>query len=139
MATQGLGGNVKAAAPYMSVGKTFTLVSGEDLSLQQFTAVKVNSSGRVVKCTASTDVAIGILLNDPNAADMEAVIGSFGIYPVRAGAAFAENLILTADGDGELVNAVTDKDWVLGISLGEAGAADEIVPALIGPFGKASI
>lgn len=136
MATQGLGGNVKASAPYMSVGKTFTLVSGEDLSAQQFTAVKVNSSGRVVKCTAATDRAIGILLNDPNLADMEAVIGCFGIYPVRAGAAFVEGDRLAADADGELVATTNANDWTLGLALGEAGAADEIVSALIGPFGN---
>lgn len=127
---------VNTAAPYTIMGTTQTVPSGADLSAGRYLAVKLDASGRAVLAAAATDRAVGVLMNNPNAADMEAVFGSFGTYPMKAGGSFNEGDRLVSDSNGKVVASTTAGDWTIGIALGASTGENQIVPVRVGPFGN---
>ena len=128
---------VNPAAPYRIVGIDFSLVAGADLSGHNYCCAKLDGDGHVVSGSAVTDVIIGAIQNDPEEGQ-EVLIGTFGIYPMKAGAAFAEGTLLTCEAaaTGRVVASAGDGDWIVGVALGEAGAANEVIPVLVGFGGR---
>jgi hypothetical protein len=123
------------AAPINIPGLTFTAPSNADLSASQFCMGKLGTTGKVSVSAANSDVSVGVILNDPNAADMEVLLGAFGLYGVKAGAAFNAGVQLTTDSSGRVIATSATGDFIVGISKGAAGGANEIVPVLVGPMG----
>lgn len=125
---------VSTFAPIYSPGKVLTYEANADLRTKQYWPVKLVTGGKVDLCTAHTDVAIGILLNDPNTG-MEAQVGQFGVYPVKMGNTTAAGDRLCAKTTtGEADVTTTGGDWVFGIALGVCASGD-VGGVLVGPFG----
>lgn len=125
------------SAPYSVPGITFTVPSGADLSSALYCCAKLDASGKAILTTAVGDTAIGVFLSDPNAADMEAVIGTFGIYIMKTSAAIAEGAKVTpeAAATGRIATSSAANDWIIGVALGESAGANEYIPVLVGPMG----
>jgi hypothetical protein len=79
---------------------THSFKAGGDLSAKQYHFVKISAAQTVVACTGTTDKAIGILQNDPDAAGEEAVVAILGTSKLVAGGivAFGANIGPKADG-----------------------------------------
>ncbi len=126
---------VSTFAPIKSVGKVLSFEANADLSANQFYPVKLVTGGKVDLCTAHTDRAIGVLLNDPIAGG-EAEVGMFGVYPVKMGNTTAAGDRLCAKTTtGEADVTTSTADWVFGIALAIQASGD-IGPVLVGPFGN---
>lgn len=128
---------VNLSAPYQVVGITYSLPASADLSSSQWCAVDLDASGKLQVANAAGDRAVGILLDKPNAADVPGLVGAFGIYPCKAGAAFNEGDRLTVDGSGRVIATTSAGDWCIGVALGSATLANQIIPCLVGPMGAA--
>lgn len=107
--------------------QNITLIAGADLSLKQYYAVKINSSGLAVLAGAGEN-SIGIL-QTPEASGYAVGVMCLGISFAIYGAGVAAGANLTPDGSGKVVTAA-GADCVLGIAL-QAGVANEIRPILL--------
>ena len=111
-----------------------TLTAAADLSGKQHYFVKLASATTVNVCTAITDVAIGVLQNDPESGE-QAVVRIFGITKVSAdGTLAAGNIIGTsADSQADAISRGTDNSvTILGQAI-EAGSAGETVTMFFNP------
>lgn len=106
---------IKNATDYLAEG---------DLSAEQYTFMKRGTGQTVVQAGAG-EAALGVLWNDPAAADRVAVVVTGGRPHVYAGGAVADGAEIAADANGEAVTAVST-DVVLGIAL-HAAADGELV------------
>ena len=103
-----------------------TLTAAADLSSKQYYFVKLASATTVNVCTAITDVAIGVLQNDPTSGQ-QAVVRIFGITKVSAdGTLAAGNIIGTsADSQADAIVAGTDTTvYVMGQAITAASAGE---------------
>ncbi len=125
---------VDVTAPIDSPGKTLSFVANADLSAAQFYLVKLVTGGKVDLCSAATDRAIGVLLNDPISGG-EALVGMFGVYSVKHVGVANPGDRLAADSASKAAVTTSAADWTVGIALALTAAGD-ISPALIGPFGN---
>ena len=111
------------------------LVAGEDLSTSQFRFCKYGSTG-VVRCTAVTDVAIGVIQDKPKLGDPCAIV-HIGFCQVEAGAVLAQGATIGTSTVGKAIANGTDECYG---QLLEASTADgAIVGAYIAcaPFRQA--
>ena len=111
-----------------------TLTAAADLSGKQYYFVKLASATTVNVCTAITDVAIGVLQNDPESGE-QAVVRIFGITKVSAdGTLAAGNIIGTsADSQADAISRGTDNSvTILGQAI-EAASAGETVTMFFNP------
>lgn len=89
-------------ANYQSA-QTLSLVCGEDLSGDQYEALTINTSGRVIKATSTTAVIIGILAENPGttvAGETRVAVNPINNAPVlkgKAGAAITAGQVLIRD------------------------------------------
>lgn len=106
--------------------------AGEDLSASQFCFVKLNSAGKIVKATHNA-VAIGVLQDAPQAGQTGSVM-TFGITKVKTASSISIGARLTAytDGSGRAAAAASGQ-YVMGIALEAATAADQLITALVFP------
>lgn len=125
---------VDQTAPISSPGKTLSFVANADLSAHQFHFVKLVTGGKVDLCSAETDRAIGVLLNDPISGG-EALVGMFGVYPVKHVGVANPGDRLSAEAASKAAVTTTAADWTVAIALALTAAGD-ISPALVGPFGN---
>lgn len=87
--------------------------------------VKFDSDGKVVKCTAKADAAIGVALDGSVAGEIVsvAILGSFtGTVVVKAGGAVTRGAKVTAEG-----KAATAGDKAVGVALDAATAAGDLI------------
>lgn len=113
---------------------TLSFPANADLSAKQYYAVKLVSGGKVDVCSAVTDVPIGILQNNPNAADKVAEVMVFGISKVNSDAAIAVGNQLGTAADGQLAVYAPGTDttkYILGIAVLASSNAGELASALI--------
>ena len=105
----------------------------------QFLIVKYTGTGVAPTATvtsANADIGVGVLQNDPIAgAACEVAIG--GVSKVVAGAAFAVGIPLMSDTAGRAITA-TSTNPVIGFALGQATAANQIVPMQVAPSYQAA-
>lgn len=125
---------VDQTAPISSPGKIVSFVANANLSAYMFYPVKLVTGGKVDICSAATDRAIGVLLNDP-IADGEAAVGMFGIYPVKMVGVSSPGDRIVADATGKGLTSTTANDWNFAIALA-LSAANDVTPCLVGPFGN---
>ena len=67
--------------------RTFT--AGADLSANQYKFVKLDSSGNIVACSATTDIPIGVQQNNPSASGRAVVVMLQGVTKMVASAAIS--------------------------------------------------
>lgn len=116
-------------------GKTITLPAGENLDGDIYETVKINSSGGVIKTTATTDLAIGVLAENPGptvAGDIVtvAVFGGGGILKAKAAEAItAGEIIAPSDTAGRVdghpgLSSLVDNRLGLGVATQSAVAGE---------------
>ncbi len=111
---------------------TYTLPASADLSASQYLFV-VATSGQAAVAGAGV-VAAGVLQNDPGAAGQPATIMATGVSKVVAGAAVTAGARVMSNASGKAV-AATGTNFVTGMALTAAGAADEVISVYVNPMG----
>ena len=114
-----------------SDGIVATFEAGADLSGDQFKIVKLDANGNVIRCAATTDLAIGVLQNKPTSGQAATVLIA-GISKVVANTNFALPNTIGVSGGG----AATE-----GRATAQAGnAANPVIGhALEAPSGAGSV
>ena len=117
---------------FEDIGKSISLPADADLSASQDCFVKLaNSSGvaRAALCSTGQD-AIGVLQNDPDAANRAAQIAISGICKIKAGAAITAGANVGSDSTGRGITVATG-GYIMGKALESAAAANEKIAMLI--------
>lgn len=107
--------------------------AGEDLSSDQYKAVKFSASKTVVACAAVTDVPCGILQNAPGNAGT-AVVMHLGRSKVNSDEALTIGALIGTAADGQLGIKVPGTDtthYVIGQVSQTSGEASALASALI--------
>jgi hypothetical protein len=109
---------------------TITAEAGQDLSAKQFYFGTIAADGQVDP-TAAAAAADGVIMGKPDAAGKVFPLATQPgqVVKVVAGAAVARGALLEADASGRAVTQAAGK--ILGKALAAAGAAGEIIPALL--------
>lgn len=120
------------SSTYSDVSTIPGLTVGGDLSASQYHAVKLASTAnQILAVSASTDVAIGVLLDAPNAAGQAARVAALGVVPAVAGTSdLTAGQRVGYNTTGQVVdgNALT-----IGVALEDSGdVGDEIKVLLTG-------
>lgn len=115
----------------------WTFPAGADLSSAQFTFVKLNSSGQVIQCAATTDRPVGILQDNPKSGDMATVCVA-GISKLVTGSAASSGLAVPTtvgtDASGAALAVVAGTDttkYLVGVVVEASAAATEYCSVLI--------
>ena len=111
------------------------LVATGDLSSSQYLVVKASSTAGAVKVatTKATDLALGILQNDP-ASGEAAEVAYNGICKAIGAASISFGSKLSFNSTGQVVATTTDKDEVVGIALAATSQAGDIIPVMLSRF-----
>lgn len=112
---------------------TISLPAQGDLSTKQYYMVYVNSSGQATLAAEGSDV-IGILQNDPAAANRAATVGIGGVSKVAAGGSVTAGQKFTCDANGKAGPIGSSDDFAVGIAL-ETFSNGGVYKALIQPRG----
>jgi hypothetical protein len=107
-----------------------TRKANADLSAKQYYFVEGIAGGKADACNAITDLALGVLQNDPSAAGLPATIAILGTTKVVAGAANAELAKVAPTAAGKAQTAVSTQ-IPRGIALEAAGADGDIIEILL--------
>jgi hypothetical protein len=113
--------------------QTISAPANADLSTKQYYGVTVNSSGKIAVAGA-TAPPIGVLQNDPAAANLGATVGFSGVSKCVLGGTGTAGTIATCKSDGTFQNAVSGEIGCGIFMLG--GSSGEIGSVLLMPFGK---
>ena len=100
----------------------------------QFLLVKYTGTGvapTATVCSSNADSAVGVLQNDP-ASGYVADVAIGGVSKVVAGAAVAIGAALMSDTSGRAITQ-TSTNPIIGYALGQATAANQIIPMQIAP------
>jgi len=103
---------------------TRTFIAGEDLSSAQFKFVTLESDGQVDLADAAGENCIGVLINDPAAAEAATVVMS-GKVMVTAGGTIAAGASVATDASGDAVTAAAT-NIIMGYAT-EAGVDGQII------------
>jgi len=98
-------------------GNYLTREAGADLSTKQYYIVKLDTNGKVVLASASTDKILGVLANAPVSGDPAVVrlINSVGTFKVKtANAGISQGARLTSDSSGLAIATTTSTHVVFG-------------------------
>lgn len=85
---------------------TRTFIAGEDLSSAQFKFVTLEADGQVDLADADAENCIGVLINDPAAAEAATVVVSGKVLVTAGGAVTAGDAVVT-DTSGDAVELTT--------------------------------
>jgi hypothetical protein len=104
------------------------LLAGADLSAKQYKPVKLASTaGEVVAATAVTDMAIGILQNDPADGEVASIAGVGSVSLVVAGTSvLAAGDFCTCNTTG-VTKTTTDNTAIVGRALTAAAASGDLI------------
>ena len=114
---------------------TRTFIAGEDLSSAQFKFVTLESDGEVDLADSAGENCVGVLINDPAAAEAATVVMS-GKVMVTAGDTIAAGDAVATDAAGDAVTASTG-NIVMGYAT-EAGVDGQIIAIELIQGGNAS-
>lgn len=105
-----------------------------DLTASQYKFVKL-SGLTLVAVAATTDKAVGVLENKPNAAGIAGTVMISGVCKVKASKAFAAgvNVFLAADGRVTDVEATNEP---VGVAESASSGSDSVVAVLLKPLGS---
>lgn len=121
----------------MSFDTIVPYAAAGDLSALQYHCVKDNGSGAAAAIAANTDVPIGILQNEPNAAGKSATIAVEGVAKGILGGTVAKGDHVGPDAAGKLIKRTLDgvadpTKYVIGIA-GDAGVVNDVIPVRLTP------
>lgn len=109
-------------------------VASSSLASSQWCPVKLSSTaGYVTACTANTDVALGILMNNPGTGEV-AEIAVLGVVKAKAEAAVNAGSYVCPSTTGRVVTTTDANDDVLGVAVEAAGAAGDLVTIILAHF-----
>ena len=102
-----------------------------DLSAKQYYLVEVSAANQVDVCDGATDIAIGVLLNEPTA-NHAAQVGLLGRFPVVSDGTtpIAAGDNVGTDASGKAVKKTTNNDWVIGRAMAASSADGTIIDVL---------
>lgn len=106
-----------------------SMLAAGDLSAKQYLAMKVSANQTVTTTTAVTDIAIGLLQNDPDAAGRPATVAVGGVAKGVLGATLSAGAIVAPMASGKLQAAVATQ-YPLGYIL-TGGVDGDIVDVLL--------
>lgn len=109
------------------------LLAGASLAAKQYYAVKMASTaGEVVAVSATTDVAVGLVQNDPADGEAASVAGPGSVAIGIAGTStISQGNVLGFNTTGKLVNHTTDNRASIGIALEGASASDDELTVIV--------
>lgn len=107
-----------------------TLKASADLSANQYRFVEITAAQTVGACNAITDLAIGVLQNDPDAAGKPAAVAIFGTTKVVAGAAIAAGAKVAPTAAGKAQTAASTQ-VPRAIALDAAAADGDVIEILL--------
>lgn len=113
---------------------TESFLSGADNSSNQYRFMKLDADGKVIRCSAVTDVPIGVLLNKPDAEDKEAMVLIIGRAKISADGAINEGALVGTSADGQCGHKTPGTNtahYIVGHALTAVTAAGQIVVAAI--------
>lgn len=99
-----------------------------------FRFVKVTGAHQCGLCTgASNEIPIGVMQSKPQVVGMAATVAIHGVSMVTAGGLIAAGSPVKVDSTGRAVAATpgTDAALYVGVALGGAGAANQLLPVLL--------
>lgn len=103
-----------------------------DYSAKQYYAMAQNGSAQAVLPTVQGQRCIGILQDDPDAANRVGNIMALGISKCVYGGTVDEDDPLCCDSGGKLIKATSEAEHVLGRAV-KAGVANDVGMILLGP------
>lgn len=120
------------ATQQLAAFNTLSLVAGADLSSScQWRFGKVNSSGKVIRCSSTGEQAVGVICGNPDAADKAVPVQVGGVAKIEAGAAITAGDKVMTDTVGRAITH-TGTNNVLGIALETATNAGERISVVVG-------
>jgi hypothetical protein len=103
----------------------FSVKASADLSADQHKFVDLDANGKARLATAAGQKVLGVLQNDPAAADRAALIGYGGVTKVIAGAAIAVNAYVSTDAAGKARATVAVASGTGHTKTDDAGVAQD--------------
>lgn len=117
-------------------GGDLSYQANADLTAKQYYCVELLSTEKVDVCNATTDVAFGVLQNDPASGQAAQV----RVHPGSKTKVVSDGSTPIAVGDwvgtgstGKAVKKTTDKDWVLGVAEDPSTADGTIITVRLQP------
>jgi len=107
---------------------TLSLKAAGDLSAAQYKYMKISAAETVTTCTAATDIPIGILQNDPDAAGKTAEVMVLGVSKVAGDEALTVGWLVGTSADGQADRKIPGTDtseYVMGQVITANGAAGD--------------
>ena len=122
-----------------------TYSAAADLSNFQYTFMRQTAARQVNLFTTPLSGGIygpvGVLQDKPNAAGNPGLVRHGGTSQVFAGGAITQGALVTLNVSGQVINANSIQEWIVGKALTTAGAAGELIevalhtPSYIGSGG----
>ena len=111
-----------------------TFTSAADLSAKQYLFMEQSTStGKVTSADGIGDICVGVLQNDPAAANRAACVAVAGITKVVAGATIAIGDKLCTNASGKAIVANSGNVFVMGEAT-VSGASDEVIQMTISKY-----
>lgn len=109
------------------------LVAGESLAAHQYKVVKfASTAGQVLKVTATTSIAIGIVQNDPASGEPALIAGPGSLAIAVAGANdIAKGELLGFNTTGQVVDHTTAGRWVIAQAMEVSTAVGDYIQVLV--------
>lgn len=105
--------------------RNLSMTAGADLSGSQYLFVKAGANKTVTVCSAITDVALGVLQNDP-VSGLQAAVAVEGTAKVLSAAAVAVGARVAPSAAGKAQTCVSTQ-YPRGIALTACSNADEMI------------
>jgi hypothetical protein len=110
------------------------LIASSTVSSGQYKPVKLSSTaGTVTACTANTDIAIGVLMNDPGTGE-PADVAFAGLVVCYPEAATTAGSYVCASTTGRCVTTTDANDDAFGIAIDAPGAAGDLIRVILSHF-----
>jgi hypothetical protein len=109
------------------------LKAGADLSAKQYHFVELSADFTVTACNGTTDKALGVLQNDPDASGEEATVAAMGTTKIVAGAAIAVGALIAPTAAGKAQTAVATQ-YPRAIALEAAAADGDVISVFLLPL-----
>ncbi len=108
-----------------------TLVSGVALTTTLFCFGKLDSNGKVIPCSVSGESSVGIIQENPDAADREVPVAYMGsISKLTVAGALAVGTLISTNASGKGITAATGHN-VLAKTLEASTADGDVISVLV--------
>lgn len=111
-------------------------VAGADLTGYQYCLVKRSAANTVIICTADTDLAIGVLYNEPYTGEPAEIVPPGQVCMLRVdgnASAITAGMRLSCNSTGEGIYSVTNLKRQNAIALDDSSAANDEIAVFFAP------